>query len=615
MADVTDVEEVVVVADYENFEWEGFDEFYDFDGDEFEEAWETDLKDDIVEEERLVLNSDIQQLIADKGLKLADVLPKGLYIAQFNVPVGPLETPFQHRQWLYNDGENVWMITASPGVDGTKLQVEVANFESSHLHGFNENMPEMDLFAVQSGLNSTFNPAEFWAGAVELAEAMDDAEMNYNFLSQNSNSVWATIAAGILDENQVEEISGIAPGAGDTLWEEMQGLDQEDVLSLYGGQFFSGSLVLGEASTANDVDGTNGDDSFIAGSEDDVYEGGEGNDKFLLSEGEDWVDGDEGNDVVYAGADDDTAYGGRGSDLLYGDAGDDHLEAGAMEASYDFLFGGAGADVLIGSSGDNYLEGGAGADLMTGGKGTDVFLFRDFSELSASSPDVITDLNVAEGDKIYIFGLDANVNVVGIQAPTLVSALTGVAGQAALVYNAGTNTTRLDFDINGDAISDAAIIFHGNIPMTGGWFNKTQSVDYTLDSDTVEGNGSNNTLNGGAGFDMLFGAGGNDTLNGGTGRDTLFGGDGNDWLDGGAHNDGLFGGNGIDTFVFGVASGFDRVSDFVDGADKVYLNGVTLVSKTQIGLDTELLLSSGDVITLANVSASAITDLGGGYWG
>src|SRR5688500_2607359 len=73
----------------------------------------------------------------------------------------------------------------------------------------------------------------------------------------------------------------------------------------------------------------------------------------------------------------------------------------------------------------------------------------------------------------------------------------------------------------------------------------------------------NNSLAGTAGDDHLWGFGGRDGLNGGAG---------NDWLAGGTGIDTVTGGAGADSFVFREAasnSNFDRVSDFVSGADRL----------------------------------------------
>jgi len=74
--------------------------------------------------------------------------------------------------------------------------------------------------------------------------------------------------------------------------------------------------------------------------------------------------------------------------------------------------------------------------------------------------------------------------------------------------------------------------------------------------DTLSGGAQKDHLDGGAGNDRLNGNGGHDRLFGGPNADRLFGYEGNDWLEGGSSNDRLEGGNGSDT-MFG-AGGNDR---------------------------------------------------------
>ena len=106
--------------------------------------------------------------------------------------------------------------------------------------------------------------------------------------------------------------------------------------------------------------------------------------------------------------------------------------------------------------------------------------------------------------------------------------------------------------------------------------------DYVAGSgnDRIVGNAGGNALTGNAGNDRLEGRAGNDTLSGGAGRDLLIGGDGNDrliggiWADrlnGGQGNDVLAGGAGADVFIF--AAGRDRITDFQDNVDRLWIEG------------------------------------------
>ena len=113
--------------------------------------------------------------------------------------------------------------------------------------------------------------------------------------------------------------------------------------------------------------------------------------------------GQAGDDIITAGTGNDTVWGGHGADVIDGGEGN------------DTLYGEAGNDVINGGAGNDILDGGADDDVLTGGAGKDLFLFRgkvdidwDKGEVyfdlgssgSASGRDVITDLNMGEGDKI-----------------------------------------------------------------------------------------------------------------------------------------------------------------------------------------------------------------------
>ena len=81
-------------------------------------------------------------------------------------------------------------------------------------------------------------------------------------------------------------------------------------------------------------------------------------------------------------------------------------------------------------------------------------------------------------------------------------------------------------------------------------------------ADVLRGNAGDDVMGGGADADVLYGGLGEDSLTGGTGLDTLRGGDGDDRLTGGTL---------ADTFVFSRGQGTDRVTDFLNGTDKLDL--------------------------------------------
>lgn len=69
--------------------------------------------------------------------------------------------------------------------------------------------------------------------------------------------------------------------------------------------------------------------------------------------------------------------------------------------------GGAGNDTIIGDAGNNILVGGLGHDVLTGGAGADTFVWKagDAGTTDAPATDVVTDFNIAEGDKLDLSGL------------------------------------------------------------------------------------------------------------------------------------------------------------------------------------------------------------------
>ena len=117
-------------------------------------------------------------------------------------------------------------------------------------------------------------------------------------------------------------------------------------------------------------------------------------------------------------------------------------------------------NVITGNARSNVIIGMGGRDLMTGGAGVDRFDFRAVSDSPFAAYDRITDLE--DHDVINLSTIDANSNVDGNQAFTLVDQLTGAAGQIALVYVAAAQATILSADVNGDGVADMRIVLNGN---------------------------------------------------------------------------------------------------------------------------------------------------------
>lgn len=182
------------------------------------------------------------------------------------------------------------------------------------------------------------------------------------------------------------------------------------------------------------------------------------------------------------------------SENLYGGSGNDTLRGGGGN---DGLWGGKGDDTLEGGTGNDRLYGEAGTDTLQGGDGLDILVGGDGSDK----------LDGGAGNDVLIG--DGQGDLQSVIADTV---------------NAETFRDFLDLKSPGELES------------------------YMAQFETA--NDGKDTLDGGAGDDLLFGMGGDDILRGGDGNDLLFGGSGNDFLDGGEGRDTIYAGDGNDIIVY-----------------------------------------------------------------
>jgi len=222
-------------------------------------------------------------------------------------------------------------------------------------------------------------------------------------------------------------------------------------------------------------------------------------------------------DALAGGALNDAIEGGGGNDSLDGRSGDDTISGGSGD---DRLSGGLGNDRLEGGTGNDELKGGkGGADVMIGGNGNDTYFVDDLS-------DVIVETG---------------------------SGYDRISTSVSFSLTAGQG---IDF-LSGRGQADLTLI--GNQLANSIW-----------------GSAGDDTIAGGAGYDILRGKGGADTLVGG------------------AHDDILEGGDGADRFNYGLGDGNDSFTDFSGaGGDRVALSNVTL-SQLVNNIAT---LSDGSILT------------------
>ncbi|MEO1145021.1 MAG: Ig-like domain-containing protein [Cyanobacteria bacterium J06638_22] len=244
----------------------------------------------------------------------------------------------------------------------------------------------------------------------------------------------------------------------------------------------------------------------------------------------------------------DVAFALAGNDIVRGLGGNDRL---AGEAGNDQLLGGAGNDRLIGASGNDTLIGGADNDRMLGGVG---------------------------GDR-----------------------LVGNAGSDRLVGGDGVDT------LLGGSDADTLIGGAGNDRLSGQGGNDLMRGN--LGNDVLNGGAGNDRQFGGAGRDRINGQDGNDVLRGGADRDVLRGGSGNDRIAGELGNDLIVTGAGRDRIVIRSGQGFDRVTDFTDGQDRIVLGGIRFGQLSIWQRNNDVLIAQGSerLLLLQNTNVGDIS--------
>ncbi|MBC7667945.1 calcium-binding protein [Caulobacter sp. DWR2-3-1b2] len=355
-----------------------------------------------------------------------------------------------------------------------------------------------------------------------------------------------------------------------------------------GGSVDGGSDVLFGGLGADGLAGRDGDDWLDGGAGADLMIGGVGNDSYVVddigdrvierpNEGVDLVlssitfaleggveqlrllgsgaiNGFGSNDAerIIGNLGDNYLGGGGGNDALYGSGGADHIDGGSgddwldggdggsVDGGDDVFFGGLGSDGLAGRDGNDWLDGGAGADLMFGGLGDDIYVVDDAGDQVVEAAGEGFDLVLAS----VSYQLQGGVERLELQGNAAINAF----GSADAEQINGNNASNYLFGGGGD--------------------------------DILRGQAGNDTLDGGAGDDLLIGDDSyprsfpeNDILFGGAGSDFLDGGLGADWLDGGTGGDNMYGGKGDDIYIIDDAG--DGTTEYFNGGYDIVYSSVS----------------------------------------
>jgi Ca2+-binding RTX toxin-like protein len=261
----------------------------------------------------------------------------------------------------------------------------------------------------------------------------------------------AGIDSAFYDDSTVGVTVNLATGRGyggsaegDTLY---------SIEYLYGS--FHNDALTGD-DISNDLYGLSGDD---------VLNGGGGVDGLAGDEGDDFLKGGGGADYLEGGAGVDNAdystaevafYDWFGAWGVYVDLGANQAfwgeAAGDTFSGVENLTGSRYQDWLIGNDGHNWirgmdggdgLRGGLGTDTLEGGNGPDMFIWvsTDETGVTAATADTIRDFDFAQGDRIDLHSVDANVYAAGDQAFAFIgtAAFSGTPGEINY-YHAGGDT-------------------------------------------------------------------------------------------------------------------------------------------------------------------------------
>ncbi|HET9640091.1 MAG TPA: putative Ig domain-containing protein [Allosphingosinicella sp.] len=311
-----------------------------------------------------------------------------------------------------------------------------------------------------------------------------------------------------------------------------------------------GDFLYGDSS-ANTLDGREGDDILDGRGGADVILGGAGNDTIVAtSVGEDSIDGGLGTDTVTFAS----ALAGQ-TILLAGLA---NVENVVGTSFVDSITGSAAANQIDGGSGDDTIQGGLGADVLIGGSGTDWLIYASsaigttFYTADAIGGAVVNGATVKAAEIRTLNGVSVDIanNVAGgaDAAGDVISGFENLqgSGHADLLRGSAANTI-----VDGGAGSDVIYGGAGNDDIAGG-----------LGDDFIFGEAGVDNLHGNEGNDRLFGHGEVDHLYGDAGDDLLDAGDAGDYLDGGADNDIMIGGAGADHYVIQRGGGLDTIYNF-----------------------------------------------------
>ena len=227
--------------------------------------------------------------------------------------------------------------------------------------------------SVLSVTNGQFGTASIGADGQITYTAASEATGGFDVVSYTIVDSQGRMATAELLVGDISSPDGSVPGSvllgdgGETF--EGSGIDE----TVIGG---SGNDSITGRGGNDGIDGAGGNDSIQGSAGDDTIIGGDGDDDLSGNRGNDLISGGAGNDDIAGSGDNDQILGGDGADDISANPGDDFIFAGAGNDEID---GNLGNELIFAGQGDDQINRiGEGADMVFGGDGSDVFVWRDF---------------------------------------------------------------------------------------------------------------------------------------------------------------------------------------------------------------------------------------------
>ncbi|MEO8024744.1 MAG: calcium-binding protein [Polaromonas sp.] len=311
--------------------------------------------------------------------------------------------------------------------------------------------------------------------------------------------------------------------------------------------------------------------------------------------------------ILLGNSSDNALAGSTGADYLLGGDGNDTLTA---VGGGDTLDGGAGDDLLNVSSafsgtGTTYI-GGTGNDTMIGTYANDTYIFN-----LGDGQDTITD---------YSAGF-ANTDVLTFGAGIAAADVTPVRSGLDLIFKVAGGTDQITvknwFNDSTRYYQIEQIRFDDGTVWTNSQVNtRALEVFGTAGNDTLSGvSAFADVLRGGDGNDTLTAVGGGDTLDGGAGDDLLnvssaFSGTGTTYI-GGTGNDTMIGTYANDTYIFNLGDGQDTITDYSAG----FANTDVLTFGAGIAADQLWFTRNGNDLNVSVIGSTDKVSIGSWYLG